>query len=41
MSGGLSVLGDVYKTDVYRLAAYINRDEEIIPTNTITKATFG
>ena len=25
MSGGLSVLGDVYKTDVYRLAAYINR----------------
>ena len=26
MSGGLSVLGDVYKTDVYRLAAYINRD---------------
>jgi NAD+ synthase (glutamine-hydrolysing) len=37
MSGGLSVLGDVYKTDVYRLAAYINRDEEIIPLNTITK----
>jgi NAD+ synthase (glutamine-hydrolysing) len=37
MSGGLSVLGDVYKTDVYRLAAYINRNEEIIPLNTITK----
>jgi NAD+ synthase (glutamine-hydrolysing) len=37
MSGGLSVLGDVYKTDVYRLAAYINRNEEIIPMNTITK----
>ncbi len=37
MSGGLSVLGDVYKTDVYRLAAYINRNEEIIPVNTITK----
>jgi NAD+ synthase (glutamine-hydrolysing) len=37
MSGGLSVLGDVYKTDVYRLAAYINRDSEIIPLNTIIK----
>jgi NAD+ synthase (glutamine-hydrolysing) len=37
MSGGLSVLGDVYKTDVYRLASYINRDKEIIPRNTIVK----
>ena len=37
MSGGLSVLGDIYKTDVYRLAAYINRISEIIPQNTITK----
>jgi|WetSurMetagenome_2_1015567.scaffolds.fasta_scaffold00004_177 NAD+ synthase (glutamine-hydrolysing) len=37
MAGGLSVLGDVYKTDIYRLAAYINRDKEIIPSNTITK----
>ena len=37
MSGGLSVLGDVYKTDVYKLAAYINRSEIIIPQNTITK----
>ncbi len=37
MSGGLSVLGDVYKTDVYRLAAFINRNEEIIPANTISK----
>jgi NAD+ synthase (glutamine-hydrolysing) len=26
MNGGLAVLGDVYKTDVYRLARYINRD---------------
>ncbi|MFZ5941813.1 MAG: NAD+ synthase [Bacteroidota bacterium] len=38
MSGGLSVLGDLYKTDVYRLAEYINRDREIIPRNIITKA---
>ncbi len=37
MSGGLSVLGDVYKTDVYQLARYINRKEEIIPANVISK----
>jgi NAD+ synthase (glutamine-hydrolysing) len=37
MAGGLSVLGDVYKTDVYKLAAYINRHEEIIPKRTIIK----
>jgi NAD+ synthase (glutamine-hydrolysing) len=37
MCGGLSVLGDVYKTQVYELAAYINRDSEIIPRNSITK----
>ncbi len=37
MCGGLSVLGDVYKTDVYRLANYINREKEIIPLNTIQK----
>ena len=38
MCGGLSVLGDVYKTQVYELAEYINRNEEIIPRNIITKA---
>jgi NAD+ synthase (glutamine-hydrolysing) len=37
MSGGLSVLGDVYKTDVYDLAKHLNRGEEIIPENIITK----
>jgi len=37
MNGGLSVLGDVYKTEVYKLAEYINREQEIIPQNTITK----
>ncbi|MBN2481085.1 MAG: NAD+ synthase [Bacteroidales bacterium] len=37
MSGGLSVLGDVYKADVYRLAQYINRQKEIIPHSTIVK----
>jgi len=38
MSGGLSVLGDLYKTDVYRLAEHINRQREIIPQNILTKA---
>lgn len=38
MCGGLSVLGDVYKTDVYELANYINKNSEIIPKNIITKA---
>lgn len=37
MSGGLSVLGDVYKTQVYELSRFINREEEIIPVNTIIK----
>jgi NAD+ synthase (glutamine-hydrolysing) len=37
MCGGISVLGDVYKTQVYELAGWINREREIIPGNTITK----
>jgi NAD+ synthase (glutamine-hydrolysing) len=37
MAGGLSIIGDVYKTDVYRLAEYINREGVIIPLNTINK----
>jgi NAD+ synthase (glutamine-hydrolysing) len=37
MAGGLSVIGDVYKTDVYRLANFINRENEVIPQNIITK----
>jgi NAD+ synthase (glutamine-hydrolysing) len=37
MNGGLSVLGDVYKTDVFKLARFINSDKEIIPVNTIIK----
>lgn len=37
MCGGLAVIGDVYKTDVYRLCEYINRDEEIIPREIIDK----
>ena len=38
MAGGLGVLGDLYKQQVYALARYINRDQEIIPENIITKA---
>jgi NAD+ synthase (glutamine-hydrolysing) len=37
MAGGLSVLGDVYKTEVYELARYINKDGEIIPESTLSK----
>lgn len=37
MNGGLSVLGDVYKTDVFKLSKFINKDREIIPINTIVK----
>jgi NAD+ synthase (glutamine-hydrolysing) len=37
MAGGLSVLGDLYKMQVYALAHYINRDEEIIPASILNK----
>lgn len=37
MAGGLSVIGDVYKTDIYKLANYINRHKEVIPENIISK----
>ncbi len=37
MNGGLSVLGDVYKTDIFKMAKWINREVEIIPINTIQK----
>ncbi|MBL7760543.1 MAG: NAD+ synthase [Sediminibacterium sp.] len=38
MAGGLGVLGDCYKLQVYALARYINRNKEIIPNNIIQKA---
>ena len=40
MSGGLAVLADVPKTMVYELAAYLNRDREIIPGQ-ITEGPLG
>ncbi len=38
MAGGLGVLGDLYKTQVYALSEYINRNGEKIPANILTKA---
>jgi NAD+ synthetase len=38
MCGGLAVLGDVYKTMVYRVARWCNREREVIPQSTMTKA---
>jgi NAD+ synthase (glutamine-hydrolysing) len=37
MCGAISVIGDCYKTQVYQLAEYINREREIIPVNSIVK----
>jgi NAD+ synthase (glutamine-hydrolysing) len=38
MAGGLGVIGDCYKTQVYELAKFINSEKEIIPANIISKA---
>jgi len=37
MCGGIAVLGDVYKTEIYELVKYLNNDGEVVPQNTITK----
>lgn len=37
MCGGISVIGDVYKTQVFQLARHINLEREIIPENSIIK----
>jgi NAD+ synthase (glutamine-hydrolysing) len=37
MCGAIGVIGDVYKTQIYELAHYINKDREVIPENTIVK----
>lgn len=37
MCGAIGVIGDVYKTQIFELARYINKDGEIIPENTIVK----
>lgn len=37
MAGGLAVIADVYKTDVYKIAEYVNRDKDIIPKEILDK----
>lgn len=37
MAGGLGVLGDAYKMQIYALAKYLNKTKEIIPTNILVK----
>ncbi|UKT64033.1 NAD+ synthase [Pedobacter mucosus] len=37
MCGAIGVIGDVYKTQVFELANYINKEKELIPINTIVK----
>ncbi len=37
MAGGLAVISDVFKTQVYALSRWINREREVIPHNTIEK----
>ncbi len=37
MNGGMAVLGDVYKMEVFRLARFMNKDGEVIPENSIVK----
>jgi NAD+ synthase (glutamine-hydrolysing) len=37
MVGALAVIGDVYKTEVYELSRWVNREREVIPEDTLTK----
>lgn len=37
MAGGISVLGDCYKLQVYELAKFINKEKNVIPENIISK----
>lgn len=37
MAGGLALLGDVYKTMIYRVAQWLNRERAVIPASTMTK----
>ncbi|MCH2045429.1 MAG: NAD+ synthase [Saprospiraceae bacterium] len=37
MAGGLSVIADLYKTEVYSLAKFMNKDKEVIPEHIIIK----
>jgi NAD+ synthase (glutamine-hydrolysing) len=38
MCGAIGVLGDIYKTQIYKLCDYINKNKEVIPKSILTKA---
>lgn len=38
MAGGLAVIGDLFKTEVFGLAEYLNKDSRIIPSSILEKA---
>lgn len=38
LAGAIMVIADIYKCDIYELAYYMNREGEVIPTSTLTKA---
>ena len=37
MNGALAPIADVLKTDVYKISKWVNREREIIPTDSVTK----
>jgi NAD+ synthase (glutamine-hydrolysing) len=37
MCGALAVIADVFKTDIYRIARWVNRDRAVIPADSISK----
>ncbi|MDD5138877.1 MAG: NAD+ synthase [Verrucomicrobiales bacterium] len=37
MNGALAPIADVFKTDIYKIARWVNREREIIPADSITK----
>jgi len=37
MCGALAVIADVFKTDIYKISRWVNRDRVVIPTDSITK----
>ena len=41
MVGALAVIGDVYKTEVYELSRWVNREREVIPEDTLDEAAVG
>lgn len=38
MCGAINIIGDLFKTEIYGIAAYLNRDRELIPKRILQKA---